>query len=66
MCCNPIYLIHGEPVLMDHNNIMLQKYPVLLYSCKKQWGAQSFNRHFPEYKYLAPCMNITDVSVIKQ
>jgi hypothetical protein len=64
MCCNPICLIYGESVLMDHNNILLQKYPVLLYSCKIVWGIQSFNRHFSEYKYLTLCMKIADASII--
>jgi len=65
MRCKSICLIPGEPVFMDHNNILLQEYPVLLYSCKIVWGIQSLNRHFLEYKYLTPCMKIADASIIK-
>jgi hypothetical protein len=61
-----IFQIPCEPILMDHNNILLQKYPVLLYSCKKLWGAQSFNQFFPDYKHLLLHINAPGLSLIQQ
>jgi hypothetical protein len=63
MCLRNIYQTSGESILMDHDNILLQKYAILLYSCKKPWGVQSFNQHFPDHKYPVLCINTPGLSL---
>jgi hypothetical protein len=62
---NMIYQYPGGSFL-DHINILLQKYRILLYSCMKLWGFQSFKRHIIEHKYHAKLICTPDIRLTVQ